>query len=107
MNARHAPAPPAGLVEVKMRPVSAATQSFVVGQETPASQHGAPISDTVQSAPPIWAFFQDAAPPVGLLETNTSPKASPTTQKVSVGHETLERMHCGGAWTTVHAQLVP
>src|SRR5213593_1743211 len=28
-------------------------------------------------------------------------------QKVLLGHDTLDRMHCGGAWTTVHAHPVP
>src|SRR6266511_4852499 len=107
-NECHALAPPAGLIDVNMRPAeSTATQRLVVGQDMPANQQNASVSDTVQSPIPMCDCFQDAAPPVGLVETITSPVVSPTTQNVALGHEMLVRMHGGGTSPTVHAQLVP
>src|ERR1700685_715385 len=74
-----APAPPLGLVEVKIFPPCVpATQSAVVGQAI-----------AVKVAPATLALAQSRAPPVGSVVVRTSPVRVTATQNVVEEHETL------------------
>src|ERR1044071_7126909 len=74
-----APAPPVGLVELRICPsLPTATQSPVVGQETPRSSR--PSKSCVR--------FQAPAPAVGVVEVSTLPLPPTATQRSDDGQET-------------------
>src|SRR5947209_7042941 len=90
-----APAPPVGLLEVTIAPVSSlVAQNESVGQDTTPCVAGpqkllpsGPVSHTwLESTPTV--LVQALAPPVGLVEVSASAPDTPT-HNVSEGHATL------------------
>jgi hypothetical protein len=80
--ASHAPAPPAGSVDVTVTAGPTATQSVAVGHET---------LDTTSFAAKFTGALHELAPASGLVDTTMSPALSTATHSVVDGHETLVR----------------
>lgn len=82
----HADTPPVGLLDVTATPL--ASLSSATAKHRPVVGHETPLNDPALLRS---AIFQAGAPPTGLVEVTTLPNSSTATQKVVVGHETLER----------------